>query len=336
MMWMKRRWIFWILVIVFLWVVISRFSQIKKLYDSMLQGQWQWVVVAIVLQFIYFTIFSVLYLSSFQIVGVESKLIELIPVTYSALFMNLAIPIGSASGFSLFVDDAARRGQSAARATIGTLLVMISDLSAFTMVLVVGMIILLTRHDLKVYESITAAILLFLIFLLISFLLLGLWRPLWLSRLMKFGKNIANRIAHLFKRPDFLNESWVERNTNEFTEAATAIADQPLLLIRNIAIGLASHLTNLATLYVLFLAFHQPVELSVLVAGYAMGILFLIIAITPQGIGVVEGIMTLVFASLGIPIEKATIIALTYRGLTFWLPMFIGFLLLRRTRTFRA
>jgi glycosyltransferase 2 family protein len=333
---MKRRWIFWILVIVFLWVVISRFSQIKNLYESMLQGQWQWVVVAIGLQFIYFTTFSGLYQSSFQIVGVESKLFELIPVTFSALFMNLAIPIGSASGFSLFVDDASRRGQSAARATIGTLLVMISDLSAFMMVLVVGMIFLFTRHDLKIYESFTASILLLLIVSLISFLFLGLWRPLWLARLMSVGKNIANRIAHLFRRPDFLDESWVERNTNEFTEAATAVANQPLLLARNIAIGFAAHLANLATLYVLFLAFHQPVELGVLVAGYAMGILFLIIAITPQGIGVVEGIMTLVFASLGVPIDKATIIALTYRGLTFWLPMFIGFLLLRRTRTFRT
>ena len=69
-----------------------------------------------------------------------------------------------------------------------------------------------------------------------------------------------------------------------------------------------------------------------LVAGYAMGVLFWIISITPQGIGVVEGMMTLTFASLGVPIESATVISLAFRGLTFWLPLGIGFILLRRLK----
>ena len=34
---MKRRWIFWILVILFLWVVISRFSEIKKLAETLME-----------------------------------------------------------------------------------------------------------------------------------------------------------------------------------------------------------------------------------------------------------------------------------------------------------
>jgi hypothetical protein len=43
---MKRRWIFWILVVIFVWVVISRLSEIKKLADTLLGGQWQWVAVS--------------------------------------------------------------------------------------------------------------------------------------------------------------------------------------------------------------------------------------------------------------------------------------------------
>jgi phosphatidylglycerol lysyltransferase len=331
---MKRRWIFWILVIIFLWVVISRFSQIKNLYDSMLQGQWQWVTVAVLLQIVYFTIYSALYHSAFTTVGVRSRVAELIPVTFSAMFMNVAVPIGGASGASLFVDDAARRGESAGRAAIGSLLALISDFSAFLLVLVAGITYLVTHRNLKIYEAITAAILLVVIGTLTAFLLLGLWRPQLLNRLMTFAKSLANRIAHLLKRPDFLDEAWVEHNTAEFTEAAIAIAAQPAMLIRTVAIAFFAHTINLATLYALFLAFHQPVHLGVLVAGYSMGILFWVISITPQGIGVVEGMMTLVFASLGVPIEKATIIALTFRGLTFWLPLAIGFVLLNRTRTF--
>ncbi len=333
---MKRRWIFWILVVLFLWVVISRFSEIKKLADTLLVGQWQWVAVAALLQVVYYIIYTALYQSAFLIVGVQSRLGELLPVTFASIFMNVAAPSGGASSVALFADDAARRGQSAARATVGYLLVLVADFSAFLVLLVAGLIYLFTHHTLKFYESIAAVILLIIIGGLTAFLLLGLWRPQWLSRLLAWVQKLANRIAGLFKHPDFLDEAWVERNTAEFTEAAMAITAQPALLLQTIGIAFAAHLVDLTSLYVLFLAFHQKVHFGVLVAGYAMGILFWIVSITPQGIGVVEGMMTLVFASLGVPIENATVIALAFRGLTFWLPLGIGFIMLRRLKSFGA
>jgi phosphatidylglycerol lysyltransferase len=336
MMGMKRRWIFWVLVIIFIWVVISRFSEIKKLAETLIEGQWQWVAAAVVSCFVYYIIYTALYQSAFLTVGVQSRLIELLPITFSSIFMNVAAPIGGASGMALFVDDAARRGQSAARATIGTLLVLVADFSAFLIILVTGLVYLFTHHNLKYYESITAVILLLVIGILTAFLLLGLWRPQWLQNLLTWVQRFANRIARLFKRPDFLGEAWVEKNRAEFTEASIAIAAQPGLLLQTVGIAFTAHLVNLSTLYFLFLAFHQKVHFGVLVAGYAMGILFWIIAITPQGIGVVEGIITLVFTSLGVPIERATVIALAFRGLTFWLPLGIGFILLRQLKTFGA
>lgn len=108
------------------------------------------------------------------------------------------------------------------------------------------------------------------------------------------------------------------------------------MLLQTVGVAFAAHLVDLTSLFVLFLAFHQKVHFGVLVAGYSMGILFWIVSITPQGIGVVEGMMTLVFASLGVPIERATVISLAFRGLTFWLPLGIGFILLRRLKSFGA
>jgi len=333
---MKRRWIFWILVVLFVWVVISRLSEIKKLADTLLAGQWQWVAVAALSQVVYYIIYTALYQSAFLTVGVKSRLSELLPVTFASIFMNVAAPSGGASSAALFADDAAKRGQSAARAAVGTLLVLVADFSAFLVVLLVGMIYLFANHDLKFYESIAAVFLLVIIGGLTALLLLGLWRQQWLQSLLARVQRLANRIARMIKRPDFLDDAWVEKNTAEFTEAAMAITAQPGMLLRTVGIAFAAHLVDLTSLFVLFLAFHQKVHFGVLVAGYSMGILFWVVSIAPQGIGVVEGMMTLVFTSLGVPIERATVISLAFRGLTFWLPLGIGFVVLRRLRSFGA
>lgn len=66
--------------------------------------------------------------------------------------------------------------------------------------------------------------------------------------------------------------------------------------------------------------------------GYGVGVLFWIVAITPQGIGLVEGVMAIVFTSLGVPSAPATVTALAFRGLGLWLPAFIGIASRRRLR----
>src|SRR5205085_10350788 len=77
---------------------------------------------------------------------------------------------------------------------------------------------------------------------------------------------------------------------------------------------------NLLMLYLLFLAFGTPVAFGVLVAGYAVGTLLVIIAITPSGLGPTEGMMILTYSSLGVMPETATLVTLVYRGFSFWLP----------------
>lgn len=333
---MKFRWIIWILVITFLWIVVSRFTEIEQLAKTLAEGEWQWVGIAALLQGVYYVVYTGLYQSAFYTVEVQSRVVELLPVTFASIFLNVAAPSGGASGAALFVDDAVRRGQSGARTAVGTLLMLAVDFTSFTFVLACGMIYLFLVHDLTTYE-VTAAIMLLALTLGLAILLaLGLWAPSVLRWLLPWVRNMVNKLGALIKRPNLLSENWAEKNYTEFTEAALAIAAHPERLGRTLGLAFVAHIVDLLSLAALFQAFHQTVSLGVLVAGYAMGVLFWIVSITPQGIGVVEGTMTLVFTSLGVPAERATVIALSFRGLTFWLPLFIGFLLLQRVRSFAA
>lgn len=331
---MARRLLFWVLIVAFIWLVIARLAEIQHLMDTLLQGQWQWVLVAAALQVVYYLAYTEQYRSAFRTVDLERSLSDLLPLTFASIFVNVAAPTAGASGAALYVDDAKRRGESGARAAVGTLLTLIADFSAFFLVLILGLVYLFMQHNLEPYEILGALILFFMTLALSSVLILGVWTPSVLPRLLGWVQATANRLSSIFSKTIWLEEGWAQTRSEEFTEAALAITTRPERLARTLGVALTAHMLDLASLYALFLAFHRPVGLGILVAGYAMGILFWIVSITPQGIGVVEGVMTLVFTSLGVPAERAALISLAFRGLTFWLPLGLGFLTLRRVRSF--
>ena len=329
-----KRWIFWLLIIGFLWLVVSQFNEAKRLVETMVNGQWQWIVAALGIQGLYYIAFTGSYQRAFATVGVKSNLWELMPVTFGSLFVNVVAPAGGATGAALFVDEAARRGQSPTRAATGTLLQLVCDFGAFTLILITGLIYLSIQQDLQLYEALGALTLLAITLALSSVLGLGFWRPHLLERLLNWIQRTSIWINERIKFIPSLTEDWAEKNAREFNQASWAIVDHPYHLAQTLALTLAAHLLDLTTLYFLFRTFHQPIKFGTLIAGYAMGILFWIISITPQGIGVVEGVMALVYTSLKVPAETATAVSLVFRGLTFWLPLLLGFILLRRVKTF--
>jgi len=325
-----RRWLFWLLIFAFVWLLISHLTEIEKLVQTLQKGRWQWMLIAALFQIFSYVFYACLLWSSYQNVGLQSRVLELLPVTFAAVFANTVAPTGGTAGLALFVHNAVRRGQSAARATAGNLLATVAEFSTFTLILTVGMVHLFLRHNLKVYEIIAALGLILFTGIQSSALLLGMWRPSLLRRLLNIVYRFVNKVASRFRRSGLLAKDWTEKIATEFTAAASAIGSHRVQLAQTSGFALAMHLANLSCLYAIFLAFHNPVKLGILVSGYAMGFLFLNVSPIPQGIGLVEGVMTLVFTSLGVSSEIALVVTLAYRGMTFWLPLLAGFFLLRR------
>lgn len=331
-----RYWFFWLLFAAFVWFVTKNLNQVERLAGTLAQGKWQWLAFAAFLQVIYYLVYTGMYQSAFSTVEVDSHLMNLLPVVLGSLFVNVVTPAGGATGAALFVDDASRRGQSTARAAAGTLLALVVDFGTFTVVLIVGLVYLFLYHDLQNYEIIAAVLLLLLSTGLVAVVSLGLWSPDLLRGLLKHVQGWVGKMLGWLRRPSPLAGEWSEKTASDFVAAGTAIRAHPARLGLTLGVALAAQLIDLASIYILFLAFRWPVSFGVLVAGFAVGVLFWIVSITPQGIGVVEGVMALTYTSLGVPASTATAVTLAFRGLTFWLPLALGFFMLRRTKTFNG
>jgi len=329
-----RRWLFPLLALAAVWIVFARMAELENLATIFLQGDWRWLLVGLLLQGVYYIVLAATYNAALTAVDVPGRLRDIVAVTLAGVYVNTIAPVGGAANAALFVDDAARRGHSRTRAAMGLLVQMVADYGAFCLLLVAGLFILLRLGTLRWYEIGASLFLLLYIGGMTLALTLGLWRPAWLHRVFVFIRRITNGIGGWFRHPSLLAEDWSERNAAEFIETSHRLVAQPRHLLRTVLISVGAHIANLTSLYAVFLAFHEQVSFPVLIAGYAMTMLFWIVSPTSNGIGIVEGLMPIMLVSLGIPSASAAIVSLTYRGIGFWLPMIVGFVLLRRLRIF--
>lgn len=329
-----QRWLFTLLVLAFGWVLVNRFAEIRELIGTLAQGKWYWIAAAAAVQLIYYIAYAALFQAAFATVDIQSRVRDLVPIVFAALFINSTTPSGGTAGLALFVDDIRRRGGSAAKATAGSLLFHTSNYLAFLLILVVGLLVLFAQNNLTGLEITSAVLMVVQVGALGGTLVLGRW---WSSSLRRLFGGIAwvvNGVGRLVRRPDLLPEMWAEQYAADFIAAADAIASHPERLGRVLLMALLAHGINIVCLACLFLAYEQPLYLSWLTVGYSMTVLFMVISPTPSGIGVVEAILPIVYSSLGLATSAGTIITLSFRGLSFWLPMLIGFVLLRQLKMF--
>ncbi len=94
------------------------------------------------------------------------------------------------------------------------------------------------------------------------------------------------------------------------------------------------HAINLFGLWALVRAYGQTIPPGGLVAAFGMGIIFFVIAVIPEGVAVVEAVMTLVFSSVGMSVHTAIAITMVFRGVNFWLPLAVGVFTFGRIRRF--
>ena len=80
---------------------------------------------------------------------------------------------------------------------------------------------------------------------------------------------------------------------------------------------------------VCFLAYQLPFSPGTIVAGFSLGYQFVVVSPTPSGIGIVESVWPLFLRTLGVEPGADTVIMLTFRALTFWLPLLVGFVCFR-------
>ncbi len=333
---MRLRWLFLLLLVTaFVALVFTQRAEIRALMATLAHGRWPWLLAALALEAGYFVLFAVTYHYSFAAVGVQRRVRTLLPLLLASIFVSTVAPTGSVGGAAVVVDETARRGAAPARGAEGVLLVWAAQTAALLPIVAMALGYLYHSGDLRAYQILGALAYLLYVCALTGALFLGCWQAAHLRLFLSWAARAANRLAALFRRGPWLAAGWSARTTRDLCAAGQAISSHPRALGATLMVAFASHLLSLGCLYALFLAFSQPVHVGVLASGFALGVVFSTISVIPLDVGVVEAAMTLIYSSLGVPVSRAVVIVLAFRGITTWLPILAGFVLVRSLSIFR-
>lgn len=309
--------------------IASRAADLGEIGAALVGAKPGWLAAALMLGVLFTLNQGSLYRAIFRLFDVRITLRESVRLALVMAFGSLA-PGGTVAGIAYFVAAAREHGIPGPRAILTSLAFYLFDYGALLPVVAAGVTVLLTHHGAEARLVIAGGIVLLITAATGGALLWGLADGRALPTASRLASAINTLIARLHRRP-------VDRR-----RAAAWVAD-----LRQIAIhlrrnrrrvpalflyGLAVQVTSLGTFAVVLRAVGAPLSPAIVVAGYAVGAIFAVVAITPS-LGIVETAITLALVSVGVPVDQAVAAAVLFRAMTLWLPMLAGYVAVRHARS---
>jgi hypothetical protein len=224
--------------------------------------------------------------------------------------------VGGAAATYEWVHHDDRQGNAAALA--GTLPALL-DNAILVMVALIGTLYLLVVHELNGAQLIEFGIVLAVLGLAAVGVIIALHSPEPATRLIVW---LAGRWAALRRKP--YDPQNIITAVNQFVLAWHSLRNGHWL--RPVLGAIANIGFDMLTLYFLFIAAGNNVNLGILFAGYGLPfILGKIAFMLPGGVGVIEGSMVALYTSLQVPNAVSVVVILGYRLFSFWLPALVGF-----------
>jgi len=304
--------------------IASHFAEVEKIAVILQRGDWRFIFLAVLLILIWMINLAGSYKTIFTVLGINESFTRLLILTTAANFINVIAPSAGLGGVAIFIAEARQKGNTGARALVAGALFVIFDYFGFFLFLGLGLIVLFRRNILGGTE-ITASVILFLLWLGMSVLVyLGFKSEQALSDALAWAARTGNRLLKPLRREKRFSEQAARSIAHDAVEGLNEIRNRPLELIYPFLLAISNKTILLLIFFALFKAYQVPASIGTLIAGTSLAYLFEIVSPTPYGIGIVEGILTLAFRSMYIPVSEALVITLAFRGVTFWLPLFMG------------
>ncbi len=309
--------------------IVTRITEVETIVATLRSGDWRFLLLACLLLCAWLVNVAASYRTIYRLLGLDEPLRKLLVLSAAANSLNVIAPSAGMGGLAVFIASARQRGYSSGRVTVAGVLVVLFEYLGLLLTLTLGLLILFRLHHLSLIDVIASTVLFVIAAGLAAILYLAMRSQERLGRLLAAGVRLINRGLRLLSKRQPLSEEYALHFSRDAAAGMHQLRSQPASLWKPAALALSNKGLQLAILFLVAKAFQVDIPVYALLAGFSIASLFVIVSPTPYGIGVVEGMLTLTLGSLGVSVEAAAVVALAYRGVTFWLPLLIGVIAIR-------
>jgi putative heme transporter len=293
--------------------IVSQWGTLDAAFAQLGHVHWRtlrWALCAEVLALIAFAQLSRLLLRAG---GVNVGLGSMFRLTLASNAVAVTLPGGPAWAVTFSVDQLRRRGVGKSMSAYAFVLTWLMSAIALVVVAVVGIDVAGDVGPAARFQALEPILTAAICVLAIACVLLVRAQS---------GRARVGRLARRFCP----NSAWcrIERHILATREQLSEVRIAPLVLLRCIAAALLNWIYDCAALVLSILAVGGHVPWQGVLAAYALTQISAALPITPGGVGVVEGTLSLMLIACHMPAATAIAAVLLYRIISFWLLVPIG------------
>jgi uncharacterized protein (TIRG00374 family) len=302
----KRNWklILNIVTIIALLVLIYAVrQQLGQTFDNLARVRVWALLLLVPIEFLNYHAQTRLYQRLFAITGERLKYKYLFKLSLELNFVNHVFPSGGVSGISYFGLRLKGDGVKGTKSTLVQLMKLVLTFLSFEILLILGLLILAAvgkANNLIVLIG-TALITLIIVGTGVGMYIIGDRK-----RIQTFFINatrILNGFIQIFRRkhPETINLEQARWAVNELHDNYNMFKANLHALRVPFLYALLANITEVMAVYAVYVAFGHWVNLGAVILAYAVANFAGLISVLPGGVGVYEGLMTLVLAAGGVP-----------------------------------
>lgn len=268
-----------------------------------------------------------LYQEFLHILGSKQPFKRMYKVALELNFVNHVFPSGGVSGFSYFTTRLKPYGVTTAQSTLTQTMRFFLTFASYVGLLFIGLFLLALGGS---ASNMTILITCSLVFLAVFFIGTGIYIASSESRIHTFTRALTkqvNKVLHVVRpgHPETINLRRVEKTFSEVHQNYIVLKEKFPLLKKPLYYSSLANITELATIYVVYIAYGHFVNPGAVIIAYAVANFAGLVAILPGGIGVYEGLMSVVLVSAGVPAGLAISVTIMYRIINMALSLPVGY-----------
>lgn len=308
-------------------LIYSLRQQIGEVITDLGRINLLWLLLIIPLKLINIDAYARLYRNLFATLGNKVGYRSMLKITLELNFVNSILPSGGVSGVSYFSVRMRSEGVSGAKATLAQVMKFLLLFISFQPLLVLGVLFLAARGQ---ANNLVIMVATSLITLLIVGTLVGIYiieSRQRISSFLTFITRLLNWFISVIRRgqPETINIAGAQKAFNELHEDYWVFKKNLRDLKWPLFHTTVANLTEIATLYVIYVAFGSLVNFGAVILAYAVANFAGLISVLPAGIGIYEGLMTAVLAATGIPARISIPVTIMFRVLTMFMILPLGY-----------